>query len=97
MEIMELAAQLGKAIRENEVYQNFLKAKEAYDHNDDLNRKIMEYGVQQRALQVLLVFHIDHGHRGRYVGVLLLALLTADQQSGTVSKALLHINLYQLY
>ena len=51
MEIMELAAQLGKAIRENEVYQNFLKAKEAYDHNDDLNRKIMEYGVQQRALQ----------------------------------------------
>ncbi len=48
---MEIAAQLGRAIAESEVYKKFLEAKEAYDHNDDLNRKIMEYSVQQRALQ----------------------------------------------
>ena len=45
---MELAAQLGKAIKENEVYKKFLEAKEAYDHNDELNRKIMEYGVTRK-------------------------------------------------
>ena len=50
MEIMELAAQLGKAIKENEVYKKFLEAREAYDKNDAINRKIMEYGVQQQAL-----------------------------------------------
>lgn len=50
MEIMEIAATLGKAIREHEVYKKFLEAKEAYDKNDELNRKIMEYSVQQKAL-----------------------------------------------
>ena len=50
MDVMELAAQLGKAIKEHEVYKKFLEAKEAYDKNDAVNRKIMEYGVQQQAL-----------------------------------------------
>lgn len=51
MEIMELAAQLGKAIKENEVYKKFTEAKEAFDNNGDINSKIVEYGVQQSALQ----------------------------------------------
>jgi cell fate (sporulation/competence/biofilm development) regulator YlbF (YheA/YmcA/DUF963 family) len=51
MEIMELAAQLGKAIKENEVYKKFTEAKEAFDNNGDVNSKIVEYGVQQSALQ----------------------------------------------
>ena len=50
MEVMEIAATLGKAIKEHEVYKKFLAAKEAYDNNDAINRKIMEYGVQQKAL-----------------------------------------------
>jgi cell fate (sporulation/competence/biofilm development) regulator YlbF (YheA/YmcA/DUF963 family) len=50
MEVMELAAQLGKAIKEHDVYKKFLEAKAAYDANDEINRKIMEYGVQQQAL-----------------------------------------------
>ena len=50
MTVMELAAELGKAIKEHEVYKKYLEAKEAYDNNDTLNRKIMEYSVQQKAL-----------------------------------------------
>lgn len=50
MTVMELAAELGKAIKEHEVYKKYLEAKEAYDTNDALNRKIMEYSVQQKAL-----------------------------------------------
>ena len=50
MTVMEIAAELGKAIKEHEVYKKYLEAKEAYDNNDGLNRKIMEYGVQQKAL-----------------------------------------------
>jgi len=50
MTVMELAAELGKAIKEHEVYKKYLEAKEAYDTNDNLNRKIMEYSVQQKAL-----------------------------------------------
>ena len=51
MEVMEIAAMLGKAIKEHEVYEKYLEAKEVYDKNDVLNRKIMEYSVQQKALQ----------------------------------------------
>ena len=50
MEVMEIAATLGKAIKEHEIYKKFLEAKAAYDSNDELNRKIMEYSVQQKAL-----------------------------------------------
>ena len=50
MEVMELAAQLGKAIKEHDVYKKYLEAKEAYDNNDAINSKIMEYGIQQQAL-----------------------------------------------
>lgn len=52
MEIMEIAATLGKAIKETEVYKKYLEAKEAYDNNDAINDKIMEYGIQQQALAI---------------------------------------------
>ncbi len=52
MEIMELAATLGKAIKEHEVYKKYLEAKEAYDNNEVVNDKIMEYGIQQQALAI---------------------------------------------
>ena len=50
MEIMELAATLGKAIKESDAYKNYLEAKEAYDSNEVVNDKIMEYGIQQQVL-----------------------------------------------
>ena len=50
MEIMELAATLGKAIKESDVYAKYLSAKEAYDTNEVINDKIMEYGIQQQVL-----------------------------------------------
>ena len=52
MEIMELAATLGKAIKESDTYAKYLEAKEAYDNNEVVNDKIMEYGIQQQALAI---------------------------------------------
>lgn len=52
MEVMELAAQIGKAIKEHEVYKKYLEAKEAYDNNEVINDKIMEYGIQQQAIAI---------------------------------------------
>jgi cell fate (sporulation/competence/biofilm development) regulator YlbF (YheA/YmcA/DUF963 family) len=52
MEVMELAAQIGKAIKEHDVYKKYLEAKEAYDNNEVVNDKIMEYGIQQQALAI---------------------------------------------
>ena len=50
MEIMKLAEELGKAIKNSEVYAKYLAAKEAYDNNEVVNDKIMEYGIQQQVL-----------------------------------------------
>ena len=50
MEIMKLAEELGKAIKDSEVYAKYLAAKEAYDNNEVVNDKIMEYGIQQQVL-----------------------------------------------
>ena len=52
MEIMELAEALGKAIKDSDVYAKYLQAKEAYDNNEVVNDKIMEYGIQQQALAI---------------------------------------------
>ena len=49
--IMNLAAQLGKAIKEQNIYKKFSEAKKAFDANEKLNDKIVEYGVQQTAYQ----------------------------------------------
>ena len=51
MEIMELAAMLGKAIKEQGTYKKFADAKKAFDNNVEVNNKIVEYNVQQTALQ----------------------------------------------
>ena len=51
MEIMELAAMLGKAIKEQGTYKKFADAKKAFDTNEEVNNKIIEYNVQQNALQ----------------------------------------------
>ena len=54
MEIMELAAQLGKALKEDEKLLRLNAAKEAYESDADLKKKMIEYEVQQKALQVEL-------------------------------------------
>ncbi len=51
MDFMELAAQLGKAIREDERMKKFEEAKQAYTADSELQRKLMEYDVQHRALE----------------------------------------------
>jgi cell fate (sporulation/competence/biofilm development) regulator YlbF (YheA/YmcA/DUF963 family) len=51
MEIMELAAELGKAIKAEGTYKRFADAKKAFDTNVEVNNKIVEYNVQQSALQ----------------------------------------------
>ena len=51
MEIMELAAELGRAIKAEGTYKKFADAKKAFDTNDEVNNKIVEYNVQQSALQ----------------------------------------------
>ena len=48
---MELAAELGRAIKAEGTYKKFADAKKAFDTNDEVNNKIVEYNVQQAALQ----------------------------------------------
>ncbi|MBQ7355216.1 MAG: YlbF family regulator [Clostridia bacterium] len=51
MEIMELAAQIGKQIKESEEGQTFLAAKAAYEGSLEINNALMEYQIQQQALE----------------------------------------------
>ncbi len=51
MNIFELAAELGKALKEDEKLVRLEKAKEAYSSDKDLQKKMVEYEVQQKALQ----------------------------------------------
>lgn len=48
--IMELAAELGKAIKEDERVKALNEAKKAYDEDKDLMRYVIEYNVQQKAM-----------------------------------------------
>lgn len=50
MEIMELAAQLGQAIKADERVAKMNEAKAAYDANEDLQKLMFEYNMQQVAL-----------------------------------------------
>ena len=50
MSIYSLAAELGKAIREDERMIRMEKAKEAYEADETIFKLITEYGVQQEAL-----------------------------------------------
>ena len=51
MTIFELAAELGKALKEDEKLVRLEAAKNAYQADASLQKKMVEYEVQQKALQ----------------------------------------------
>ena len=51
MEIFELAAELGKALKADERLVKLEEAKKAYEESKTLQRNIVEFEVQQKALQ----------------------------------------------
>ena len=51
MDIFELAAELGKALKNDEKLVRLEAAKNAYESDPDLQKMMVEYEVQQRALQ----------------------------------------------
>ena len=51
MNIFDLAAALGKALKEDEKLVRLENAKKAYESDGDLQKMMVEYEVQQRALQ----------------------------------------------
>ena len=50
MEIMELAAQLGQAIKADERIAKMNEARVAYESNEDIQKLMLEYNAQQIAL-----------------------------------------------
>lgn len=53
MSIYSLAAELGKAIKEDERMIRMEKAKEAYESSEKIGNLMMEYGIQQQALTAM--------------------------------------------
>ena len=51
MNIFELASQLGKALKEDEKLVRLADAKKAYETDKDLQKMMVEYEVQQKAIQ----------------------------------------------
>ena len=51
MEIFEIAAQLGKALKEDERLVRLENAKKAYKESPALGKMMIEYEVQQKALE----------------------------------------------
>ena len=51
MDIFELAAQLGRALKEDERLVKLNEAKTAYESDKELQKLMVEYEVQQKALQ----------------------------------------------
>ncbi len=51
--IYALAAELGKAISEDERMIRMKKAKEAYETSEKIGNLMMEYGIQQQALTTM--------------------------------------------
>ena len=51
MEIFELAAELGKKLKDDERLVALEKAKNDYEENAELKKYMVEYDVQQRAMQ----------------------------------------------
>ena len=51
MGIFELAAELGKALKEDEKLVKLEEAKKAYDESKTLQKNLVEFEVQQNALQ----------------------------------------------
>lgn len=52
MTIFELAAELGRALKEDDKLVRLENAKKAYEADTELNKKMIEYEVQQKALQL---------------------------------------------
>ena len=52
MTIFELAAELGRALKEDDKLVRLENAKKAYEAETELNKKMIEYEVQQKALQL---------------------------------------------
>ena len=55
MTVFELAQELGKALKEDEKLVRLANAKKAYEGDNALKKYMIEYEVQQKALQVELV------------------------------------------
>ena len=55
MTIFELAQELGKALKEDEKLVRLANAKKAYENDNVIKKYMVEYEVQQKALQVELV------------------------------------------
>ena len=53
MSIYSLAAELGKAIKEDDRMIRMEKAKEAYESSEKIGNLMMEYGIQQQALTTM--------------------------------------------
>ena len=51
MEIFELAAELGKALKNDERLVKLEAAKKAYENEPELQKCLVEYEVQQKAMQ----------------------------------------------
>lgn len=51
MDMMEMAAQLGKIIKESETYRELEIAKEAYEKNEQIKQYMQEYQVDRQALE----------------------------------------------
>ena len=51
MDIFEIATSLGKALKEDERLQRLESAKKAYENDPALQKMLVEYEVQQKALQ----------------------------------------------
>lgn len=51
MEIFEIAAQLGKTLKEDERLVRLENAKKAYQESPELGKMMVEYEVQQKALE----------------------------------------------
>ena len=52
MTIFELAAELGRALKEDDKLVRLDQAKKAYEEDHDLQKKMIEYEVQQKAMQL---------------------------------------------
>ncbi len=51
MEIMEMAAELGKLIKQSEQYKAYEAADKAYDNDEELIKLITEYNAQREAVE----------------------------------------------
>ena len=54
MTIFELASELGKALKQDEKLLKLAEAKKKYEEEHELQKMLVEYEVQQKALQVEL-------------------------------------------